>query len=1204
MDRITEFNLLDTRLEGTNLIEASAGTGKTYTIAGLLLRLVLEKDIPISDILVVTYTEAATSELKDRVRRRLREAFEAFSGTPTDDALLNRLLEKHTDWPAAADKLNYAVNDFDQASIFTIHGFCYRTLLDQAFASGILFDTELVTSQEPFIREIIQDFWRKHFYTTSRLFYNYALEKGLNLASLKETVRKGAGNPYIRIIPRRELPDCSAAEAEFRHKFELTSETWVRAKKEISEMLTTHPSLNRSRYREASIPTLVRSMDAYFAGECRSCAPCEGFEKFTPDTIQSATKKGHSPLSHPLFELCGELRQARERLRQVYDEKILGLKVELFDYMRAELEARKRRKNILFFDDLLVKLERALSGPHGSRLAEIVKGKYRAALIDEFQDTDSIQYAIFEKIFGDPGSILFLIGDPKQAIYGFRGADIFTYMDASRKTSSRFTLSGNWRSEPSLISAVNTLFDSDNPFVYEDIRFHPATPPEEKKQEPLTFGGEPAPPLQVWMLRSSEDSNGKSIGKEKANELAAGAVAGEISRLLAMGGNGMALIGERPLREGDIAVLVRTHREAAIVRGALSRLGIHSVLHDLGNLFETHEAGELARILASVSNPSDERLLRAALVTDIMGIRGEDLDRFSLDDSGWDRWLAAFREYHESWARRGFFRMFRTLLSKEGVLPRLMGMTDGERRCTNILHLSEVLHKVATTGGLNMSGLVKWLSIQLDPATPKTEEHQLRLESDSDAVKIVTIHKSKGLEYPIVFCPFAWAGSRIRDGGFTFHWESPEGMVLTLDLGSPEQQKHRILAEKEQLAENLRLLYVALTRAKHRCYLAWGRVNGAETSAPAYLFHFGGSENSGSLLDSMTTGFKDLNDDALLGDLRRVAGKSGGTIQISDLPERTEEAGTAPEKPSPELNCRVFEGSINRAWKVSSFSSLVSSQPARAELADRDETLQPGSAVDTDLREPVQPRASMDMFSFPRGPASGILLHEIFERIDFASGDQSLVSECVANSLKGHGFDSSWLEPVCGMVRKVLATPLEPDDETFTLSRIKASERLSELEFHFPLRRVKADRLRNVLTRFTRGTAGSPGESSLERLVFQPLEGFMKGFIDLVFRAKDRFFIVDWKSNYLGPAVESYNQEALRKAIFLNFYNFQYALYTVAVHQYLGTRIPGYSHESHFGGVYYLFVRGMDPAMGPRYGIYRDRPSRDYVEALCSVLSG
>lgn len=1204
MDGISEFDLLNSRLEGTNLIEASAGTGKTYTIAGLLLRLVLEKDISVSEILVVTYTEAATSELKDRVRKRLREAFEAFSGSPTDDAFLNRLLEKHPDRISAAGRLGYAINEFDQASIFTIHGFCMRALLDHAFASGMLFDTELVTSEELFIREIVQDFWRTRFYTTSHLFYNYTLEKKLNLEGLIGIVQKRSGNPAIEIIPELDSPDCSAPEADFRNKFDLAAKAWNGAKEEIAGMLATHPALNRNRYRESSIPLWVRSMDAYFAGECVSCTPCEGFEKFTPDTVRAATKKGNTPPSHPLFEACGELLQAREKLQQVYDRKIMGLKIELFNYVRNELEARKRRKNVLFFDDLLVKLERALSGPQGNRLAEIIKGKFKAALIDEFQDTDSIQYAIFERVFGKPGSILFLIGDPKQAIYGFRGADIFTYMDASRKTESRFTLSGNWRSEPTLVSAINAVFSgNNNPFVYENIRFHPASVPEGKDQELLTLDGMQSPPLQIWFLRTSEISPGKIIGKEKANELVAGAVAAEISHLLAMGRNGRALIGEKPIAEGDIAVLVRKHREADIVRDALAKCGVHSVLHDMGNLFESHEAREISRVLTSVANPSDERLLRAALVTDIIGIRGKEMDLLSLDESGWDNWLAAFRDYHEKWARRGFFRMFRELLSKERVLPRLMGMPDGERRCTNILHLSEVLHKAGTEGGLNMSGLVKWLFIQMGEGSPMADnEHQLRLESDVDAVRIVTVHKSKGLEYPIVFCPFAWAGSRINDSCFTFHRESPEGTALVLDLGSTEQARHRTLAEKEALAENLRLLYVALTRAKNRCYAAWGKVNGAETSAPAYLLHPGDSANTGSLPDSLQAGFKNLDDEDILKDLEVLAERSPGTIQAAELPRPAQGIVDLPCKPSSELNCRAFKGSINRSWKISSFSSLISNQPARAELADRDEPMDP--ATDTELREPIPVPASTDIFSFPKGPVSGILLHEIFEKIDFASDDLAGIAECVTTSLKAHGFDASWSEPVCGMVQKVLTTPLEPNDDAFTLSRVKSSDRLSELEFHFPLRWASEDKLRDVLTRFIDDSGNPRGQSSLEHLRFQPLEGFMKGFIDLVFRAGERFYIVDWKSNYLGSSVESYNQEALRKTISINAYNFQYALYTVAVHQYLKGRIPGYNYEPHFGGVYYLFVRGMDPAKGPMYGVYRDRPKLPFVEALCSALIG
>ena len=1195
----TEFDLLNSPLESTNLIEASAGTGKTYTLTGLLLRLILEKDIPINEVLVVTYTEAATSELKDKIRRRLREAAEAFSGVRIKDAFLLQILEKYPDRAAALRKLNLAVNDFDRAAISTIHGFCRRTLIDHAFASGVLFDTELITNEELFVREIIQDFWRNHFYGASHLFYNYArTENRLSLDSLKKLAKMAAGKPCIKVIPNRRIPDCSGPEAEFRTQFEKTREAWTKAKEFVADVLMNDGGLNKKKYNPAGIPLWIRDMDGYLSGECLSSDPCGCFEKFTAKSVQSGTNKGKQSPSHPFFDLCGEFQQARERLHDVYNEKILGLKVELLDYIRHELKARKRKKNIVYFDDLLVKLEQALAGPNGDHLAEMVRDKFKAALIDEFQDTDPVQYAIFEKIFANPGSILFLIGDPKQAIYGFRGADIFTYMNASRKTGSRFTLTGNWRSEPSLISAVNALFsNSANPFVYEDIPFHAAKPPEGKKHELLTMADKPAPPLKIWFLRSE----GKQINKGEAVKSLAKSVAAEISRLIAMGREGTVLIGGRPLREGDIAVLVRKNYEAGLIQELLADLGIHAVLFKMGDLFRTHEAMETVRVLAAVANPKDDRLLRAALATDMAGLGGEELDRLMLDDTGWDTWLAKFGEYHDLWAQHGFFRMFRTLLSKEAVLPRLMSMAAGERRCTNILHLSEVLHRAAVEENLSMPGLVKWLRAQMDEGIPELEENQLRLESDENAVKLVTIHKSKGLEYPVVFCPFAWVGSRVEKPPFSFHDESANGMPLTIDLGSAEQPRNKALAEKELLAENLRLLYVALTRAQHMCYLAWGRIREAETSAPAYLFHHEdtGTQDS-ALLDALAAGFGKRDDESLWKDLEKLQGKAPGCIGLCDMPGEAGRVGGRLEGGPLELKSRSFNGSINRNWRISSFSSLVFNQAHRAELADRDETVAPETAAEAG-REPGQGETSMDMFTFPRGPAAGILLHEIFEGLDFTSEDQAGISVLVSRKLREHSFAPSWVEPVCGMIRNVVATPLGSAFGHFSLSEIPNAKRLNELEFHFPLQNVDRRRLKEILTREAGGTGVA---SNLERLSFQAVEGFMKGFIDMVFEARGRFYILDWKSNFLGPAVEHYNQGGLRKSILDNLYNLQYTLYTVALHRYLKTRIPDYSYESHFGEVFYLFIRGVDPSRGPRYGVYKDRPPQRSVEDLCSCLIG
>ncbi|NVM27028.1 MAG: UvrD-helicase domain-containing protein, partial [Desulfobacterales bacterium] len=593
----------------------------------------------------------------------------------------------------------------------------------------------------------------------------------------------------------------------------------------------------------------------------------QGFEKFTSGELEESVKKNHAPPGHPFFDLCQTLREKQRELERVFDQRLLGLKVELFHYVHDELVRRKGQKNIQFFDDLLLRLHRSLEEKSGEALAGAMRMKFRAALIDEFQDTDPIQYAIFKRVFGTGKGILFLIGDPKQAIYGFRGADVFAYMDAARDVESRYTLGENWRSEPDLIAAINAIFArADRPFVYDEIPFQPAAPATNKDPDFLRMDGQREPPLELWFVDASKVGEpGKTITKTRARELIPRAVADEISRLISLGRDSRTLIGKTPLSEGDIAVLVRTNSEARLMQETLSSLGIPSVLYTTESLFDSHEALEMDRVLAGISEPNNERLLKAAMATDMMGTRGEELDGLTEDETGWEKWLLNLKRYHDLWEEHGFIRMFRYLLFEQKVLTRLMSFPDGQRRTTNVLHLSEVLHVASTERRLCMAGLLKWLSEQRDSTAPRLEEHQLRLESDENAVKLVTIHKSKGLEYPVVFCPFAWGGSRIerKKDPFTFHDEL-DNMRLTLDLGSEGMDENRVFAEKEQLAENLRLLYVALTRARSRCYLVWGRFKDAETSAPAYLFHQQGLREGGNVVDTTEERFMGLRDEDLI----------------------------------------------------------------------------------------------------------------------------------------------------------------------------------------------------------------------------------------------------------------------------------------------------------------------------------------------------
>ena len=918
------FDLMESPLTGTSLIEAGAGTGKTYTIAGIVLRLIIEQGMAVSRILVVTFTEAATEELKGRIRSRLKEALGVFRGEAAGDEFLAGLAERcagrrETAAAEAVQTLTEAIRDFDESAIFTIHGFCNRMLRENAFESGALFDTELTADQNRIRQAVVEDYWRTHLYTADPVFVRYAL-KNTSLDALFALLGNHLSQPDIAVIPDADAPDTRAAETDFKKAFLALQNGWASGKAAVRDILLNDPGLSKGTYKPQRITAWLDLMDLYLNREIPHPVLPEKFENFTPEVLKKRTKKAFSPPEHPFFQLCGNFQRRHAVLMDLYDRKLIHLKRELFAYARVRIRQRMRENNIQSFDDLLLKMSDALGAPGGRLLADSIRGHYQAALIDEFQDTDPVQYHIFQTLFDVPGHLLFLIGDPKQAIYSFRGADIFAYMAAAEKAAARYTLLTNWRSDPDLITAVNTVFSArPRAFVYDEIPFGPASAPEGKRgTSDLRIDGKSPPPFTIWRLDTAN--------KGDARNTVVQATAADISRLLDLGRKGRASLDGTPLRPGDIAVLVRANHEATEVQAALTTLGIPSVLFNTGDIFDTREASETARILAALAEPRNDRLLRAALVTDIMGVGGEALAEAALNEAEWEAWLGRFADYHHLWQDRGFIRMFKDFLSREDVLPRLMALPDGERRCTNVLHIGELLHQASLSRNMAPARLVAWLFEQRFQADQRSEEHPLRLESDENAVKLVTIHKSKGLEYPVVFCPFAWGASRMRAGkpDILFHDEDNHRR-LTCDVGSEQMARHRILAEKEALAENLRLLYVALTRARHRCTLAWGPVNQTETSAPAYLLHGdSGDANEADLVGALERRVKAMADADWEADLAALERRSGGTIRVEPVPVGGGVTYLPYDGKAISLDVRRFTGRIRHDFGVSSFSSIIS----------------------------------------------------------------------------------------------------------------------------------------------------------------------------------------------------------------------------------------------------------------------------------------
>lgn len=1177
---------------GVRLIEASAGTGKTFTIATLYLRLLLEQKMSVRNILVVTFTEAATEELRDRIRARLRQALARLQGGESDDPLLDELLAGLDDTAAATEHLTNELTRIDEAAIFTIHGFCQRMLQENAFESGALFDVEFITDEGELLAQVVEDYWRTTFYPDPGLAALAAAKWGTP-AALREQIRGYLAKRALTILPA--LSEAQYSRESYRQSLAAARAAWDRDA--ITDLLVSNKDLGRAEkaYKLDGLYPAIDALAEFLAGEPDDFALPPRFELFTTRHLDAHVtpakqKKGIRGPEHPFFDAC-------QRLFDAQRAKTLHLTTQAIAYCREQLALRKQRQALIAFDDLLFNLADALDGDSGPALAARIASRFPVALIDEFQDTDPDQYRIFSRIYaGRDDCGLFMIGDPKQAIYSFRGADVFTYMAAKDGTDAqrdRFTLDTNWRSATNLVDGVNALFDACHaPFVYAGhIDFHRVRAAGKADAEPLLLDGEPPVPVQAWFVERSADNVdhrgkgepdlSKPIKKGWASEALSAACAEQIVDLLLRAGAGQARLGDRPLAPRDIAVLVRDRFEAQAVQLALRARGVASVYYSRDSVFATEEATDLLRLLAAVAEPGEDRALRAGLCTALVGTTAAGLEALLQDELAWESLLEEFHGYHRLWLEQGFMAMFRRLLHARAIPQRLLGADEGERRLTNLLQLAE-LTQAASREHHGLEHLLHWFAIQCAEPNGEAEEQQLRLESDEALVKIVTIHKSKGLEYPVVFLPFLWGCKPTKaDRPPLFHEENSErGLVLDLDR-APE---HYALAERERLAEELRLAYVALTRARHLCYFAWGQFKEAGRSALAWLLHAGtGTDSVDALAEYVVT----LGDAELRARLEQIAADVPHCLAVTAPPELTERRYRPDAAVQSAPAARTPSRAVLQSWYVASFTGLTQNHfdpPERPDYGSAREDLAAAAA-----RGP-------SIFQFPKGARAGSFMHKLFEEIDFANAPPEVLTHTVRTQLARHGYDAEWQGVIERMVADVLDTPL--DGDTLALRRVSADRRLVELEFHYAMARLTPERLNTLLP----GLGGF--EADTPRLRFQPVAGVMRGFIDLVFEHEGRFYIADYKSNYLGPRPEDYAPEALGRAVAQHRYDVQYLIYTVALHRYLRHRLPDYDYERHFGGVYYLFLRGLRPSLGPDFGVWYDRPAPAQVAALDGLFTG
>ncbi|HEY0884465.1 MAG TPA: exodeoxyribonuclease V subunit beta [Ramlibacter sp.] len=1219
-------------LEGVRLIEASAGTGKTWNICGLYLRLLLERDLEVQQILVVTFTKAATAELRERVRERITQVLARLEGRGPEsaDPFVTELLAASRAKDLADEtmirRLTGAVRNFDEASIFTIHGFCKRALDDAPFAAGLPLVQEMIEDDGELRQEVANDFWRREVagasasdgagLSLSRVreragvraglppeLAGYLLECKDSPAKFAELLERHSGKPLSQVIWPDGTGDgmpCIDGTA-FRAAHADARSIWRTGRSEVIACVTEAlPRLNGNRYKDSSVAMAVEQWDEVLASQDPNDCPPTG-EKLvllTPDCLKPKAKCAPCG-EHDFFGAAEALLHEWNALREQLECARMVLWRKVAEEGPGALRARKRERRVVAFDDMLFNLHERLQAARGVELAAALRRRFPAALIDEFQDTDPLQFSIFDTVYGRGEGLLFLVGDPKQAIYSFRNADLHTYLQARRRAQAEYTLAENQRSTAALLEGLNALFRA-NPraFMLEGLDYH-AVGAGKKLRKPFVDNTAPRAALHLWSL-PPDARGGEPPLKAEAKASVVRACAGEIARLLAAAQRGEVTHDGQPLQAGDIAVLVRSHAEGSLMRQALAGVGVGSVELAQTSVFASADAQELERILVAILEPGREPLLRAALATELLGCDAQDIEALSSDEAAVLQRMAQFSDYRAIWLQHGVGPMLRQLAAGEGIAGRMLLRPDGERRLTNLRHLSECLHEAAREHP-GPEALLRWLQRQRRE-DQGAEATQVRLESDRNLVQIVTIHKSKGLEYPVVFCPFLWDGGAGGGRGESMPREyHDDGGRPAIDYrpGDDQDVKRRMQLERD--AERLRLIYVALTRAVHRCYLVVGsyRVKSGRG--------FSTSECTGNPLNWLVAGAGTEPEDwrasktspqRIVDAWNTLAGVAAPHVMLQPLPDDEPVPVNIP-RPSPDdLAALPPPAHIASGWWIGSYSSLAHGAKSEA-AADHDvraEALLPLPPAGEGRGEGDS--AAHDILHFPRGARAGESLHAVFERIDF--GDPQGWPTAVAQALRirppqaGTTDSAAWQAMVLRMLSDVTATKLSAGHR---LDQVPPNRRLIELEFSLPSVGLDAHALAATLRRY-----GYPVSS----LAFGRLEGYLRGFIDLVYEHQGRWHVLDWKSNHLGSSAADYGPQSVHRAMDAQGYHLQYLLYTVALHRYLKQRLRGYDYDWHFGGVHYLFVRGVRPgwtsADGSPAGVFFDRPAREAIEALDALL--
>ncbi len=1179
-------------LSGVQAIEASAGTGKTYALAGIHARLIVEKKLRVRDILVVTYTRAAADELRKRLRERLalcaRIAGESESPPGEGDKpeaafgrqLIARALADGEPRELLLRRLQLAALSLDEAQISTVHAFCERALREHAWNAGVpALDGRLIDIK-PLLGTIAADLWRERATGADVQGWNaltMVAESVERFADLMQELRDTDSvlEPNVAQSTdqlRERIARGDSASAKLR-------EIWREQGAAAFAALIEHARgghINRNSYPEEKVANEARVLAAAF--ETNAQLDTRLLARYTSTAIEARRNKNGQPLSPQRFFEAGaatvtEMESAEQAQRELGLAMLHDCAVEL----RRRLQTRQRDERVYTYDDLIQNLHAAVCGPNGVPIADALARRFPAALVDECQDSDARQFDIFFAIYRQRG-LLCLIGDPKQSIYRFRGGDVHAYLHARDHAAAQHMLECNFRSTPTLIAAFNRLYRDagDAAFGSGEIRYAPVRPGGITRDDDLLIDGRAPLPLRFWLADAASN-------KADAAPMLAADCAEEIVRLLTLARNGNALLRRKQddgslkhtvLRAEDCAVLVAKHDEATTMQRALSARGVPSVVVSRESVFASETARELISLLRALDS-FDPARLRGVLSTRLLGGTQTSIAALQSDAAAWDATAACLAQWRERWREHGVLALIEFVA--EHAAARLLAHVDGERCLTNLLHLGDLLREAERERD-GARALIDWLQQRIVHADKEREEEQLRLESDAGRVHIVTMHASKGLEYPLVFLPFA--ALRRNPRGVASYTRFADGRRVVHVCGIGDDAPARGEDRDEAQAEALRLLYVALTRARVACYVAWGEIGRGETPALANLLR---ADANGAT--SVSTRLAEL------------AASAPALIAVSPLPEPTARRFAACDEAMP-ADARQIHRRVREWRRTHSFSRLSAGAREAAsvtiDIAGGEDESNLVSAADAPATLP----------NALRGARFGTAFHELMEHVDFRAWRDTPLPraqrEVVEHVLRRHALENAGdkaeiLAAFADLVARTLNAPLPFGAR---LADLAADQYRAEMPFHLAI--AGADASRWLATLHDYGYLRARTHFALEA---DRLAGSMTGVLDLVVFHHARWWVIDYKTNLLGGNLaEDYAPARLVNAVRDGEYDLQYLIYLTALHRWLKSRLgAAYDYERDVGGALYLFVRGLD--QDGVNGVHHDKPPLVLIEALDALLA-